>query len=102
MPGKAVPVQADLLSWAIVDAGFDVDHVAESLGIDRPVVRAWMRGDAAPLTGQFRKLAKLLNRPPSFLLQSAPPEGVGTPAKFRRHASFGEPEPLYAEEVKAL
>jgi Zn-dependent peptidase ImmA (M78 family)/transcriptional regulator with XRE-family HTH domain len=102
VPGKVVPVTADVVAWAIHDAGFDEAAVAKTLKVPTSTVRAWTKGNELPLTGQFRQLAKLLNRPPSFFLQSEPPPTPTTAPRFRRHAASGDREPLRPEEARAL
>ncbi len=86
----------------MAETGIDVDLLASEVGIDADRIEQWLDGEEQPGTTEFRKLAKALNRPTLFFLQSEPPEKPSIPPDFRRHPGDDEDRPFSSAEDKAL
>lgn len=91
-----VPITPSVLTWAIDQAGVDVEEVADRTGVEPQQVVAWLDGDAQPTKTQFRHLTSYLKRPDAFFLLPQPPKSEGVPAAFR-HPPGGVREPTRTE-----
>ena len=63
-----VPINGDVLAWAMEQAGVDDLELAERCGTSPDVVEEWRDGDLEPTKTQFRQLVARLRRPASILL----------------------------------
>jgi len=70
---SAIPITPAVLTWAMREAGFTAETLAEKLKVSVATVRAWEIGDQKPNLTQFRQLATHLKRiPATFMLPAAP------------------------------
>jgi Zn-dependent peptidase ImmA (M78 family) len=83
VPSAPVPITADVLDWAVREAGMTTETLAEELDEPRRLVESWRRGEVRPTTGQFRALAKKLHRPETFFFLADPPPEPDVPLSFR-------------------
>lgn len=74
MPAVAIPLTGSVLDWALHDAGWSTQDAAAALEVQPSTLTAWVKESDKPNRGQFRRLAKLLNRPESFFFLPAPPQ----------------------------
>ena len=64
-----VPINGDVLAWAMEQAGVDDLELAERCGTSPDVVEEWRDGDLEPTKTQFRQLVARLRRlRPSYFL----------------------------------
>jgi transcriptional regulator with XRE-family HTH domain len=91
-----VPITPSVLTWAIDQAGVDVEDVADRTGVESQEVSAWLRGEAQPTKTQFRNLTAFLKRPDAFFLLPEPPSSEGIPTAFR-HPPGGVRDPTRTE-----
>lgn len=74
-----VPINPNVLRWAIDQSGFTRADVADRLGVSATELRLWEKGDASPSMTQFRTLADVLRRQAAvFFLSSLPAEKSAT------------------------
>ena len=102
MPPQPVPITPSVLKWALDEAGLTNRGLAKQLDVKAADVKNWLAGDAQPNTGQFRKLAKILNRPTVFFLQPTPPKSASVVAQFRHHVHLASSRTFNKKEDKAL
>lgn len=84
MRGTEVPINAEVLRWAIRESGFAASEVAAAAGVPTATLEAWLRGSERPKLTQFRKLAVKLGRPTATFFLPAPPPVEGAAIHFRR------------------
>jgi Zn-dependent peptidase ImmA (M78 family) len=76
-------INPQMLDWAMRDADYGLSDLAAVTGRPEDTVEGWLSGDAKPLTGDLRKIAKLLGRSIHFFFLPAPPTTVRPDAEFR-------------------
>ncbi len=79
-----LPINPDVLTWARMESGYDVDRVAHRLGTKEERVLAWERGDAHPTLHQVQLLAAFFRRPLGLFFQPKPPKVAPLAADYRR------------------
>lgn len=85
MPAAAtLPINPDVLTWARMESGYDVDRVAHRLGTKEDRVVAWERGEAHPTLRQVQELAAFFRRPLGLFFQPKPPKLAPLAADYRR------------------
>lgn len=78
-----VPITPSVLRWAIEESGYDLEHIAQAIGVRLAVLDKWASGDSKPSLTHARKLANKLHRPFAALLLPAPPKSQPLPVEFR-------------------
>lgn len=73
MAVKSIPINGDILRWALDESGLDTKSFAQRVSVDESEVAAWISGDNKPNATRFKKIADVLNRPPSFFLRTRVP-----------------------------
>jgi Zn-dependent peptidase ImmA (M78 family) len=68
-----VPINPDVLAWAMAQAGVDDAELAAKCGTERVIVREWRTGLARPGKSEFRKLVQRLRRPGAIYFLPEPP-----------------------------
>jgi len=86
-------VNRELLKWARIYAGLDVDYVAEKTGLDVHSLSRWESGPEYPTISQLRLLAKVFHFPIAVFYLSEPPPLKAIRPKDRRFL----PESEFAE-----
>lgn len=99
---KLAPVNPDVLRWAMGESGVDARELAHRAGIAEGRVQNFLAGAAEPQTGEFRALAKALNRSLAALLLPSPPASRLAQVAFRAPAGRSGDKPLHAEENVAI
>lgn len=89
MPIIEAPITGTVLRWALDDAGISVDAAAQKLAVKPSQVHSWILEDARPGKGQLNALAKLVNRPSSFLFLPRPPAVQPLVTAFRTRPDGG-------------
>lgn len=89
-----VPINADVLKWAIEDAGVDAVELAHRCSLSADSLEDWMSGDESPNTTELRKLASKLGRSLQFFMLPEPPAQSSIDVRFRKslHDDALEPE----------
>ena len=99
--GTEIPVTGSVLRWAIRDSGYDVDQVAERLGVSASDVESWTSEETRPRLTQFRRLAAMLKRPSAFFLLPKIPDLPKTVVTFR-HPPGAERRSLTPQERQRI
>jgi Zn-dependent peptidase ImmA (M78 family) len=74
MATKSIPINGDVLRWALDEAGMDTRRLAKEVAAEPADIEAWINGDSKPNASRFKLLADALERPPSFFLRKHPPQ----------------------------
>ena len=80
MAKSLVPVNGEVVTWAIEESGLLLEDVSRRVGVDGVVLRDWMDGVARPSQGEFTRLFKALKRPSASFFAPRAPEPSGVPA----------------------
>jgi Zn-dependent peptidase ImmA (M78 family) len=80
MAKSLVPVNGEVVRWAIEESGLRPEDVSRKVGVDVVVLRDWMDGVAKPSQGEFTELFKALKRPSALFFAPRPPEQLAVPA----------------------
>jgi len=84
---EPIPVNPDVLRWARVTRGFDIDGVVEKIKRRRvtpETIRSWEKGTASPTYAQLEQLAyKIYKRPLALFFFPEPPEEETPQQSFR-------------------
>lgn len=65
-----IDITADILSWAIARAGYDVSEFFES----QPKVKEWYKGEKKPTVKQLQNFSQKVHIPFGYLLLTEPPK----------------------------
>jgi len=95
-----IPINADVLQWAIVDARSTPEKLEDRCSFEHGVVESWVTGQTKPNTGELKKLSHALGRPFQFFLLPEIPQDAPVEARFRRSLHVDSPDP--EKEVAAL
>lgn len=74
--GTKAPINPEVLSWAIKTSGYQYEELAKRLDLDIDILNNWVDGTKQPNLTQFKKLAKLLNRPTATFFLPNPPKSI--------------------------
>jgi Zn-dependent peptidase ImmA (M78 family) len=74
--GTQVPINPDVLRWAIETSGYEYDELASRLDLHIDILNNWTDGTIQPNFTKFNKLAKLLNRPTATFFLPTPPQSI--------------------------
>ncbi|WP_327370369.1 ImmA/IrrE family metallo-endopeptidase [Streptomyces sp. NBC_01217] len=102
MPAIKQPVNPDVLTWALKQAGVTRGELALALAVPDDVVDDWLSGEDAPGMTQLRGIAKLLRRPTSFFFLPRVPQRPAVEASFRHPWGKKGARTLTSEEVAEL
>ena len=75
-----VPVNGEVVRWAVEESGLLLEDVSGRVGVDVVVLRDWMDGIARPSQGEFTRLFKVLKRPSALFFAPRAPQPLGVPA----------------------
>ncbi len=70
------PINSDVLRWAIETSGYELAELASRLDLHIDILNNWIEGLIQPNLTQFKKLAKLLNRPTATFFLPTPPKSI--------------------------
>jgi Zn-dependent peptidase ImmA (M78 family) len=79
----SVPINPDLLQWAIGESGYSAGELVERLKIERSMLTKWLEGDEQPSKTQFNRLVSVLGRPSSLFFLPEPPTRSEIPEEYR-------------------
>lgn len=74
MAKSLVPVNGEVVRWAIEESGLLPEDVSRKVGVDVVVLRDGMDGVAKPSQGELTQLFKALKRPSALFFAPRPPE----------------------------
>ena len=81
---QQVPINPDVLSWAIRTSGLDDRAVASRLKVDVNTVGKWLSGTDRPIISKFRSLVKVLRRSSAIFFLPRPPQSSLIEIQFRQ------------------
>ncbi len=98
-----IPVNPDIVKWAIDESGYQPAEIAKTLDVDASKIEAWCTGDEEPSRGQLNSLAKKLKRPRLLFFYENVPEDAALPENLRTMQRPDEtPLDLLPEERLAI
>ncbi len=83
MPVDAL-VTPEVMLWARVTRGYDIEQAAKKIGRPSHEIRAWEEGSQCPTMPQARKAAEVYKRALAVLYLPEPPSGYEVLRDFRR------------------
>ncbi|MYD04286.1 MAG: ImmA/IrrE family metallo-endopeptidase [Acidimicrobiia bacterium] len=106
MPKSLVPVNNEVVRWAVEESGLSPVDVSRKVGVDVVVLKEWMEGIAKPSRGEFTKLFKTLKRPSALFFAPQAPEPLRIPAlresPRRAGRNLSEQERLWIRRARRL
>jgi Zn-dependent peptidase ImmA (M78 family) len=78
-----VPVNGEVVRWAVDESGLSVADLAEKANLEATAVRAWIEGAAQPTKGEFTRLVRALKRPSALFFAKRVPESSALPESLR-------------------
>lgn len=78
-----VPVNGDVVRWAIDESGLSLEEVAEKTKVSPTDVEMWVEGTAQPSQGEFTRLVKTLKRPSALFFSERIPTSSTLPESLR-------------------
>lgn len=99
--GTKAPINPDVLRWAIETSGYECEELASRLNLAIDILNCWSDGTNQPNLTQFKKLARLLNRPTATFFLPSPPTSV-IPHVEVRNASDSDRNRLNKGEIRYL
>lgn len=88
-----------VVRWALEESGYSDVEVADRIGSDEAVIRAWADGSATPSGGDVDLLSDALVRPPALFFLPDVPEDASLPTELRCPKGAGERELRPAERL---
>lgn len=82
--GREIPITPAVLEWAIVESGFEVEVLADRVGVTPEEIQDWVSDEAKPTTTAFHKLATVLKRPEAIFFLPTAPASTTPNVQFRR------------------
>ena len=101
-PVKPVPINGDVLAWAMREAGLDDQALAARLHTSSDAVASWRTGRTQPGVTKFRQISQVLKRPSAFFLRTSPPTDQGLPPSFRHRAGGAPGDEITPSERDAV
>lgn len=98
----SVPITPAVLAWAMEEAGYTVERLADRLGVGDLDLQSWLDGEDQPTLSLFRKLAGVLRRPSAVFLLPGPPAGPSIAAAFRNAPGTAQGDQLTPDEAEAM
>ncbi len=80
---SSIPITPSVLTWAMREAGYTAETLADKLNVSAATVRAWESGDQKPTLTHFRQLATHLKRIPAAFFLPQAPSTPSLPVQFR-------------------
>ena len=99
--GKTVPITQSVLRWALDDAGYQAEALAQAIGVSAATLDAWLGGREQPTLTALRALAAALKRPLATFLLPRPPR-IPKPAVEFRAPPGGERAELNVTERQRI
>lgn len=97
-----VPINGNVLAWAMQQAGVDDVELAERCSTSPDVVEDWREGDGTPTKTQFRQLVARLRRPASVYFLAEPPADDPIVRAFRNPPGATGERHLTDAELRAI
>ena len=83
MAKSVVPVNGEVVRWAVEESGLSTGEVAAQLKVEADALEGWMEGAGKPSRGEFTMLVKTLKRPSALFFAPRVPEASPLPAMRR-------------------
>jgi Zn-dependent peptidase ImmA (M78 family) len=97
-----VPINPEVLGWAIAESGLATAEVAERVGAAQAELEDWLEGRNMPPLTKCRKLAAILHRQLAVFLLPAPPTSERIEVSFRHPIGSKYERALTPEERRFL
>jgi Zn-dependent peptidase ImmA (M78 family) len=97
-----VPINGDVLTWSMNEAGVDDVELAVRCGTTPDVVEAWREGDEKPTKTQFNRLVARLRRPAAVYFLAEPPADDPVIRAFRSPPGATADRELLDAELRAI
>lgn len=98
-----VPANAEVLRWAVGEAGVSVDRIAEATSRPVATVESWLAGSQSPFRGDLTALAQLIGRSPQFFLRTEIPTQTDVVRTSKRSPIAADDDGAEsADELKAV
>jgi Zn-dependent peptidase ImmA (M78 family) len=97
-----VPINGEVLTWAMQEAGVSDLELSERCKTTLDVVEAWRDGDEKPTKTQFNLLVARLRRPASVYFLARPPEADPVIRAFRKPPGAKDDRELLDAERRAV
>jgi len=97
-----IPINGDVLEWAMHSLGVGVDELAQKCGTSPEVIESWAAGERQPTKTEFKKLVARLRRPSTVYFLAEPPEEDPVIRAFRSPPGSAGPRTLTDLETQAL
>ena len=97
-----VPINGEVLAWAMDQAGVDDVELAEWCTTSPDVVEGWREGELQPAKTQFRRLVARLRRPASIYFLAEPPAADPIIRAFRSPPGATGERHLTDAELRAI
>jgi Zn-dependent peptidase ImmA (M78 family) len=78
-----VPVNGDVVRWAIDESGLTLEELADKVDVDAAAVQEWIEGTAQPSQGEFTRLVQALKRPSALFFAERVPVSSALPESLR-------------------
>jgi Zn-dependent peptidase ImmA (M78 family) len=98
----SVPINGDVLAWAMAQAGVDDIELAERCKTSPDVIADWREGDQKPTKTQFNRAVARLRRPRAIYFLAEPPEDDPVIRAFRSPPGQEGARQLTDTELRAL
>lgn len=80
---QLVPVNGEVVRWAVEESGLSMDEAAAKSKVDEAVLKGWVEGVGKPSRGEFTRLVRTLKRPSALFFAPEVPEASPLPAMRR-------------------
>lgn len=101
VPSALVPINGDVLAWALDQAMWSPEDLADELEVPSEQVQSWIAGTSLPTTTVFRRLAKKLRRPTSIFLADEAPRSDPVQVTFRA-SPRSDNRSLISQEIEGI
>jgi Zn-dependent peptidase ImmA (M78 family)/transcriptional regulator with XRE-family HTH domain len=95
------PINPKVLRWAIETSGYEYEELASRLNLAIDSLNDWIHGINQPNLTQFKKLARLLNRPTAIFFLPSPPTSAIPQVEIRK-APSSDQNRLNKDEIRYL
>ena len=90
MADNAVPITAEVLTWAREEACLSQAELAQRARLDLAVVQSWEAARSYPTKGQFSRLLEIMKRPSALFFLAEPPRASSMPTSLRNAPALGQ------------
>jgi Zn-dependent peptidase ImmA (M78 family) len=97
---KQVPINPEVLKWAIKESGYSEKELVDKLQITQELFSTWIHGTKKPSITEFKKLSSALKRPTATFFLPSPPESILPKVDYRHSIKEVREKPNPQEILK--